>query len=307
MCCLFGLVDYKHILSGPQKSRILSVLSRECEARGTDASGVAYNSGGKLRIYKRPLPARKLHLNIPSDAYVVMGHTRMTTQGSERRNYNNHPFPGTAGNLDFALAHNGVIYNDGSLRKSLKLPSTHIQTDSFIAVQLIEQQKALSLQSLQYMAQQVEGSFVFTALDSKNTLYFVKGDNPMCIYRYPKHGLLIYASTEEILRKALGKMKLPLEKPTKLELQCGDLLQINSNGTLVEGNFDSSHLLHSWYLSGCAYHKPFQVHGSEEDPYLEDIKSLAGYFGYSPEEMDLLIQEGFTVEELEEYLYCGVM
>ena len=67
MCCLFGLMDTRNTLTGPQKSRILSVLARECEVRGTDATGVAYNSGGKMRIYKRPVPAHKLKLHIPDD------------------------------------------------------------------------------------------------------------------------------------------------------------------------------------------------------------------------------------------------
>ena len=55
MCCLFGLMDYGHSLTTRQKTKIISVLSTACEVRGTDATGIAYNSGGKLRIYKRPL------------------------------------------------------------------------------------------------------------------------------------------------------------------------------------------------------------------------------------------------------------
>lgn len=121
MCCLFGLVDYHHHLSGRQKGRILSILSTACEARGTDATGIAYLSAGKLHIYKKPVPAHRLKLFIPNDAHVIMGHTRMTTQGSERRNYNNHPFHGKADGHPFALAHNGVLYNDTILRKSLRI------------------------------------------------------------------------------------------------------------------------------------------------------------------------------------------
>ena len=58
MCCLFGMNDYGNNFNGRQKSRILSILAKECEARGTNATGIAYNSGGRLRIYKRPWPAR---------------------------------------------------------------------------------------------------------------------------------------------------------------------------------------------------------------------------------------------------------
>ena len=48
------------------------------------------------------------------------------------------------------------------------------------------------------MAEEVEGSFCFTVLDRKDNLYFVKGDNPLCLYHYPELGLYLYASTEEI-------------------------------------------------------------------------------------------------------------
>ncbi len=46
MCCLFGLIDYRHHLTGRKKSRIISILASACEIRGTDATGIAYNVGG---------------------------------------------------------------------------------------------------------------------------------------------------------------------------------------------------------------------------------------------------------------------
>lgn len=108
MCCLFGIIDYGRSLSMSQKEHILTVLSRECELRGVDATGIAYNGQERLHIYKRPLPAHKMKFRVLSDTNIIMGHTRMTTQGSEQKNRNNHPFGGTT----FALAHNGIIDND---------------------------------------------------------------------------------------------------------------------------------------------------------------------------------------------------
>lgn len=61
--------------------------------------------------------------------------------------------------------HIGVLYNDDILRKYHKLPTTDIETDSYVAVQLIEQKRALSFDSLSYTAEEVEGSFCFTVLD----------------------------------------------------------------------------------------------------------------------------------------------
>ena len=72
MCCLFGFVDYASSLSVKQKSRLTRELSIAAEARGTDATGVAYNTSRGLQIYKRPLAAHRLHLRIPAEAHVVM-------------------------------------------------------------------------------------------------------------------------------------------------------------------------------------------------------------------------------------------
>lgn len=171
MCCLFGLIDYGNYFTGKQRNRILSVLAKECEVRGTDATGIAYNENGKLRIYKRPLPAHLLPMKIPASVKVVMGHTRMTTQGSAKRNRNNHPFPGKAGGISFALAHNGVIYNDLMLRREKKLPHTKIQTDSYIGVQLIEQKNTLDLNSLKMWPEQDQGYLLYLLFWMKKTIY----------------------------------------------------------------------------------------------------------------------------------------
>ena len=200
MCCLFGLIDYQGSLTAKQKNRILRELSIAAEERGTDATGIAYNTERGLQVYKRPLPAHRMHFKVPADAHVVMGHTRMATQGRAKRNENNHPFLGSIGRERFALAHNGVLYNDYSLRSARHLPKTKIETDSYIAVQLIEQQKALDLR---FMAEQVEGSFTFTVLTERDELYFVKGDNPLCLVHFPLTGTYVYASTAEILNAGL--------------------------------------------------------------------------------------------------------
>lgn len=174
--------------------------------RGTDATGIAYNFNGRLRIYKRPLPARKVKIYLPHDVNVVMGHTRMTTQGNEQFNQNNHPFLGHADGSSFALAHNGVLWNDKELRLDENLPLTSVETDSYVTVQLLEKNSVLDFNSLKNMVEKVEGSFVFTVLDKDNSIWFVVGNNPLCVMFYD--GFLIYASTQEILWKAIKKLRL---------------------------------------------------------------------------------------------------
>lgn len=313
MCCLFGIHDYSHSLSKRQMNRLLSVLSTACEARGTDATGIAYNFSDKLRIYKRPLPAHIMRYNVPDGVSAVMGHTRMATQGSEKLNFNNHPFYGKADD-PFALAHNGVIYNDEQIRKTENLPLTHIETDSYIAVQLIESKKELSFESLRYMAEQLQGSMTITVLDSENNLYIVKGDNPLCLYHYPERGLYIYASTEEILKAGLKKLRLNFGKHERVKLESGDILKIDSAGKQSRSKFDDMGLYynysfypysHGWEDIWSAPSKPSTVAlDPAEKQYLDDMKHIAFHFGYFPEDIDELLAEGYTLDEIEEFIFA---
>lgn len=308
MCCLFGMIDYGHTLTLKQKNHILAVLSTFCEARGTDATGIAYHSHGRLCIYKRPIPAHQMHFRIPRDTWTVMGHTRMTTQGSEQRNYNNHPFFGTATNGPFALAHNGVIRNDIRLRRQLELPTPKIETDSYIGVQLLERAHTLNFESLRKMAEQLEGSFTFTVLSGADDLYIVKGDNPMCLYHFPSRGLYLYASTEEILRQAIRHLRFQLGKAVKVPILCGEILQVSATGHIVRKHFDDSRLF-SPYLDPRwqRFYTPWEKQSvvTSDSHYLDELKSVAPAFGYTPEQIDALAAEGFSPEELEEFLYCG--
>lgn len=306
MCCLFGLVDTRHSLSGKAKSKILHILASESEARGTDATGIAYNLRNQLYIYKRPIPGHKLRIRVCNDTVAVMGHTRMTTQGSASRNRNNHPFFGRTDDIPFALAHNGMLFNDKQLRYTLKLSKTKIETDTYIAVQLLEQRGVLNFDSLRYMAEQVEGSFTFTVLDRNDNLYVVKGDSPMCLYWFPQYGVYLYNSTEEILSKALQRSRLSLGPHTRISLSCGEILQISSSGELSRSEFDNPYLYRSrWSSYGWPDKLTFRQNPPRpvEGSYLNVIKSVAMAFGYAPEDIDQLCAQGFTPEEIEEYLY----
>ena len=130
MCSLFGIIDYSNALPTAARKIILRELSKECEVRGTDATGISFNTLGSLKIYKKPVKASKFNFRLPFDSKVIMGHTRMTTKGNQNVNINNHPFPGHVPGMNFSLAHNGVLRNDEALRKSMKLPDTNIETDS---------------------------------------------------------------------------------------------------------------------------------------------------------------------------------
>ena len=309
MCCLFGILDHHASLSVQQRTKLLSVLATQSEVRGRDATGIAYNSGGQLRIFKRAKAAHELRFHLPHDAVCLMGHTRMATQGDEKMNYNNHPFPGTAGGSSFALAHNGVIHNDHTLRSEQGLPSTVVETDSYIAVQLLEREGAVDCSSLARVAELLQGTVALSVLDGENNCYLVKGNNPLCVYHWRKAGLFVYASTEQILLETFRIFTVPFGQPETVKLDDGEILKIDPIGRYSKASFDTknlsvpSHTYHNW-----PPYARFSICGSgseTHDPYVSALKSVAHWFGFSGDDVEMMLADGFSLEEIEEMFYDG--
>ncbi len=301
MCGLFGFSHY-----GENKiknlSELTNTLADQSVVRGTDATGIAFQTGGRLCILKESKSAYMLNFKHDDDIRTMIGHTRHSTQGSEKKNYNNHPFIGNTKNARFALAHNGIISNDKSIRKKYRLPKTKIETDSYIAVQLIESQKDLSFDSIKYMTRQLDGSFSFSVLDDRNNLYLIKGDSPLSVLHFPKRHLYVYASTEEILYKALVDSflfsDLKRHEFEEVGIQEGEILQIRPDGTLKKDTFP--------YMPSYGvrwYDRGIRSKFNTSNRYIDDLKSVASCYGYSPDDIDDLLASGYSPEEIEEYLY----
>lgn len=305
MCCLFGLLDYENRLSCKQRQRILRTLSTACEVRGTDATGIAYFTDRRLYIQKAPRPAHEIRFRLNGQARYIMGHTRMTTQGDGAHNYNNHPFRGKAGHTAFALAHNGVLYNDRELQQSRHLPKTPIETDSYVAVQLLERERVLNFNSLRHMAEAVRGSFTFTVLDAENNLYIVKGNNPMCIYHFERLGFYLYASTQEILDAAVKQLGLTQTPYRLIRIASGDILRIDAGGNMQWGKFNDDALwfrnCYDWDWGGYSF---LDVKSSPEPEYQELLEEYAQITGVDRDTIQLLVDAGYDWMSIEELLYC---
>ena len=295
MCSLFGWLDYQGIVPYRIKKKLTQALANAAEERGTDAAGISYINEGKVVIYKRPKPAHKLHFNPPEGTKAVMGHTRMTTQGDGKHNYNNHPFPGVAGETSFAFAHNGVLWNDKELRKEKSLPDTHIETDSYVAVQLLQQSDKLDFESLKDMAETVEGNFTFSVLDQNNNLYIIKGSNPMCLLHFPAFGLYVYASTESIMKNALKRVGLHKFAYERVQTDEGDILRIDKTGVIERSEFEPQVFRtryggwHDWEAEYYSVHE-------------ELLLAYCGCYGVDSSDVELLLEYGYTCDEIEEML-----
>lgn len=85
----------------------------------------------------------------------------------------------------------------------------------------------------------------FTVTDNTDNLYIVKGNNPLCLYHWPKLGLYLYASTEDILKRALQGIRLKLGKPQEVNIDSGEIVRIDRFGRITRSIFDTSHLFRS--------------------------------------------------------------
>ena len=312
MCGLFGFSNYsgKKVVN---LATLTNALSEYAAERGRDATGIAYTKASRIIIAKEAKPASELNFKHPDDIVALIGHTRHSTQGSEKKNYNNHPFFGRMQGCNFALAHNGVLWNDDDLKQELLLPQTKIETDSFVAVQLLELRKKLNFDSIRFMAETVKGSFSFSILDSRNNIYLVKGDSPLSILHFPKLKMYVYASTDEILYKAL--IDSPIFSSIKrgeyeqVPIEEGEILKICPDGSIERGEFDFRYYRgrYNWWDYGVpyCYSVEAQSDGAKDyaKDYLETLKQMAMYEGYSPGLIDDLLAEGFSLDEIEMYLY----
>ncbi|MCM1507965.1 MAG: class II glutamine amidotransferase [Ruminococcus flavefaciens] len=306
MCSLFGWLDCGKKLSHKLLKKLTQALANAAEERGTDAAGISYIKNGHVTIYKRPKPAHKVRFNIPDGTTAVMGHTRLATQGDKENNYNNHPFFGKADKA-FAFAHNGVLYNDTALRKACNLPKTKIETDSYVAVQLIERQKKLDFNSLKNMAEDVMGNFVFTLLDENNTLYFIKGNNPLYLIYLEHIGLYVYSSTKSIMDKALKAVRMQSEKYTIIEVCEGDIISISADGKIDSSRFTPEN--YSFFSTGKNTKKSrynYEWYDWEDDEYCEYtseeelLLDMCNCYNVDVDDVLLLLDYGYTAMEIEE-------
>ena len=291
MCALYGFINYGKILSKKELKKLVRNLSIASELRGTDASGVAYVRNGKIVIYKKPQPSHEVNFYFPSDITILTGHTRMATHGDARNNYNNHPFVGHTAEGDFALCHNGVLFNYEQVQKQEQLLKTKIKTDSYTAVQLIEKYGKADFETIGKMSDQVNGSFVFTVLTSEEKLYISKWNNPICILHFQKLGIYVYTSTKEIMQMALRGTIFEKQTVDVIPVSEGEMVSIDKNGIIERSRFTPEYDDFFGYC-GCRAFRERE----DYDSYLCEYGSM---FGVSEEEIMMLYEMGYEDEDIE--------
>ena len=117
----------------------------------------------------------------------------------------------------------------------------------------------------------------------------------------------MYASTEEILWKALIDTDLFDElregNYEDIPLHNGDILNIHPDGNLKYYKFNyrdtCGYRFRDWWDFGTYLNSD-----KTTDSYIYELKSVASYMGVSPDDVDELLKNGFSPEEVEDYIYC---
>ena len=187
-----------------------------------------------------------------------------------------------------------------------RLPKTNIETDSYVAVQLLEKQTDLSFESMAKVAEELEGSFTLSMLDNANNVYFIKGNNPLCLYYWRERNLYIYASTEEILKTALTRIPYDFGIAERIEINEGDMMKISPNGARETAQFSLQNL-YAYEYYGYPYSRYLYDWYDEPKSYKDTLKSMAQTFGYTSEDVDALLANGFTLEDIEDFFYEGAL
>jgi hypothetical protein len=218
MCGILGIIQRSSL--NKKKFLEFEFLLKLSESRGKEASGLCLVSGSKFnkinivrsnlspsefinhkeyQFFKKNFDFRN------TDKSIMIGHTRMTTDGNENNENNNQPVH--TNNL--VGVHNGIICNFKELANKFKI-SKEVELDSDVLFRLIDQtvfegQTKKSLQTgIRDIFKIIEGVANVAILNKNNNNLFLATNNGS-LYFYKEGNIFLFASEEIIIRKFLKK------------------------------------------------------------------------------------------------------
>jgi hypothetical protein len=193
------------------------------ESRGKEASGIAIRFNKSIYVFKEPVSASKLikspeykrlfknaikHEGYVEDQlkapFVVLGHSRLATNGLSEMNSNNQPVvkDGAVG------VHNGIIVNDGEIWRSFPTLKKRYDVDTEVFLSLLQmfRKEGESLtEAARNVFKHIEGSASVAVLfDDVNTALLATNTGSLytCTSRDGK--MLVFASEKYILGRIVG-------------------------------------------------------------------------------------------------------
>jgi glucosamine--fructose-6-phosphate aminotransferase (isomerizing) len=191
MCGIFGLIaSAPGAVPASTLKRLVRKLYEQSETRGKDAAGIVFVSDEQILVYKESrraslmLKSRHLaevlaqaeHSYSEGKSFVIAGHTRMVTNGSESNEKNNQPVIKD----DVVLLHNGIIVNDLALWQSHPDLQRQFQVDTEVFGALVS-------------AWMRDGQSMFVAM--KRAFSAAKGANTIAVIHAGEAEMLLGTTT----------------------------------------------------------------------------------------------------------------
>jgi glutamine---fructose-6-phosphate transaminase (isomerizing) len=224
MCGIFGLtLTPESSLSSDGIEKIIQLLFRFSESRGSEAAGIAFGGLDSIAVFRRAQSSRQmirtpdfrsflmtnLSAENSSQGLTVIGHSRLVTNGTQSIEENNQP----VSTAHFVGVHNGIVTN------SRKLIDTHqdiqclSQLDSEVIYQLLEKYYIKDGHSLPHAITKT-----FHDLKGEASIGFLNGtEHSLCIATnvgslyfasLPKQGIFIFASEGYFIQEILSQSHL---------------------------------------------------------------------------------------------------
>jgi glucosamine--fructose-6-phosphate aminotransferase (isomerizing) len=251
LCGIFGLlISEKLNLSPKELMQIVTNMFKLSESRGKEASGLALRFKESIYVLKEPITSSKL---VQTDNYknlftktlktedyndsqlqapiLVLGHSRLQTNGQSEINTNNQPVV-----KDGAVGiHNGIIVNDDKLWKSFPAlkKKYDVDTEVFLSLlQLFRAQGKSIVDAIRLVFENIEGSAsVAVQLDDENNLVLATNTGSLYMAFSENEKILVFASEKYILQQILSNKLLSSmftgKSITQLKAGQGYLLDLN--------------------------------------------------------------------------------
>lgn len=237
MCGIAGIRRFGDTPITVDQIRLLLIGN---EPRGIQATGLAFQQAdGSVQVYKDDEPAWKfvsdkgflefVEANLKQDTVSFLGHTRLATQGSPRKNANNHPmWKGKT-----ALVHNGCISGDHREFTAEKWDRS-AETDSDILRAALDE-KGFTKEALTWM-NRLSGSAAFAAVstDFPGKLILARSGSPLELAATEDQ--LLWSSEKGPIHKALRPFKKRFGIYMRSAKKDVAWIPMNNNSAYIIGN-----------------------------------------------------------------------
>ena len=251
MCGIFGILIGENIKLSPSEfMQIVNSLFKLSESRGKEASGLALRCKNSVYVLKEPITSSRIvktsnykdlfNHTLKTEAYdgnqmqaplLVLGHSRLQTNGQSEINTNNQPVV-----KDGAVGiHNGIIANDTKIWQEFPTlkKKYDVDTEAFLSLlQLYRTQGKTIIEAVKLVFEHIEGSAsVAVQFDDINYLVLATNTGSLYVALSKSEKILVFASEKYILQHALNNRLLRRffeGKPiTQIKAGQGYLLDLN--------------------------------------------------------------------------------